>query len=142
MSAAPVHLVFDGHCGFCTRAAGWLRRLDRRQRVQIYPAQRPGVLERFALTENDAQKAAWAFTGRRRTAGAAAVNLVLDAALGVKGFSSFYNLPGIHWIQDRLYQWVADHRYMLRGVTPWCEEHPEDCGPSQSASGCSLRPRP
>ena len=138
-----VDLVFDGQCGFCTRAAGWIRRLDRRGRVRIHPSQGVGVLERFGLSEAAAHSAAWTFgsDGAGRTVGhegAAAVAGALDAALGLRVFLPFYRLPGVRWVQDRVYRWVAEHRYLLRGVTPWCQEHPEDCPGVAGPASCSI----
>lgn len=134
--AAPeIDLVFDGRCGFCTRAALWLERVDRRSRVHLHPLQRPGVLEQFGLTEGEALAALWAFPrgatahphAARPYRGAAAVNLAADAAFDTRVFSALYRVPGVWWVQDRAYQWIADHRYLLRGVVPWCEQHTEDC---------------
>lgn len=146
-SSPDVDLVFDGHCGFCTRAALWLQRADRHGRVQIHPLQRAGVLERFGLTEDEALSAAWAYrstTGGEASVraavpyrGAAAVSLALDAVFGTRLFSTFYRVPGVWWVQDRVYQWVADHRYLLKGVTPWCAQHPEDCADAAAGEGMS-----
>lgn len=131
-----VALVFDGECGFCTRAVGWVRRLDRRGRVVAYPAQRPGVLGRFGIGEAQAREAAWAVGPGVRASGAGAAAAVLDAALGVRLFASAYRLPGIRHVADGAYAWVARHRGRLRGVTPWCLAHPGDCGPA-AGPGCS-----
>lgn len=61
MTAATV-LVFDGHCGFCTRAVAWILRLDRRHRLIPLPYQLPGVPQRYGLTYEDCRAAAWTFT--------------------------------------------------------------------------------
>jgi len=55
-------LIFDGRCGFCTRAARWIRRWDRRGRVRLVPCQRPGAPERYGLTRAQCEEAAWAIT--------------------------------------------------------------------------------
>src|SRR5699024_6022982 len=85
--APGIDLVFDGDCGFCTRSALWIQGRDRDGRVHLHPLQRPGVLERFGLTHEEALSAVWAFrrgggagAGFRSTPpyrGAAAVNLAL-----------------------------------------------------------------
>lgn len=133
-------VVFDGQCGVCTRAAAVLARIDRRDRVRLHPAQRPGVLERFGLSAEDAAAAAWAFVDGspdRRYRGAAAVNRALDAALGGRVLSVLYRLPGMRQLQNRAYRWVAEHRYRLRGVTPWCTQHPEDCADAPPRASCA-----
>jgi len=131
--AAVLDIVFDGRCGFCTRAAARLRRRDRHGRLRFHPFQRAGVLERFGLSDEQARGAAWAFERGERPEpgpalrGAAAVNRALDVALGTRVFTAVYRLPGIRRLEDRGYRWVADHRGRLRGATPWCEAHPDDC---------------
>lgn len=126
MDTRPV-LVFDGHCGFCTRAVGWLQRLDRHERIACIPSQAPGALERYGLSREQADETVWLFQGERRLAGAAAVNAALDTALGRSLFGRTYRVPGSAAVQDRVYRWVAEHRGRIPGVTPWCERHPEGC---------------
>ena len=138
MSHDLVDLVFDGQCGFCTRAAYAIKRFDRKARIRLHPAQRSGVLERFNLTETDAQTAAWAFTNDHSASGAESINLVLDVTFGTRLFTLLYTLPGIRSLQDRAYAWVADHRYLLRGTTPWCQTHPGDCDLGTGTANCSL----
>jgi len=120
-------LVFDGRCGFCTRSAGWLRRLDRRGRVAVRPSQAAGVLAAAGLTPEDAAASVW-WLGEdgRRAHGAEAVNAALSAALGTRLPLALYRVT--RWPQERLYDWVAAHRHRLPGVTPYCTEHPQDCG--------------
>lgn len=130
-----VDLVFDGGCGFCTRCVDWIVRLDRRGRVRLHPAQRPGVRERFALSEADVRDAAWAFRGGRRTRGAAAVSLALDAALGISALSALHRLPGVRRIEESAYRWVAAHRSRLPGTRPWCSRYPQDCGAGNGGKG-------
>ncbi len=126
-------LLFDGHCGFCTRAARWVKRWDRRDRVRIVPFQQPGAPERFGLTREACEQAAWAITpDGRRYRGAAAVLAALGEAMGCPWLPAFYRIPFFRWIADALYDWVAAHRGQLPGDRPYCEEHPEECaeGPS------------
>jgi len=137
---ALVDVVFDGDCGFCTRVAYRVLLLDRRGRVTFHPFQRPGVLERFGLTEEEARQAAWAFeTPVRAEAradddappiryrGAAAVARALDAAAGARLAMPLYRVPPLGRLADRAYVWVAENRYRLRGTTPWCSRDPRDC---------------
>ena len=149
---SPLDVVFDGQCGVCTRAALWLAARDRRGRIRVHPAQRPGVLTEFGISEEAASQAAWAFeargprsgsgavpsTDRASYRGAAAINRALDVAFGIRVFLPLYRLPGIRWAQDRVYQWVAENRFRLRGVTPWCQTHPEDCPGVTGPASCVL----
>ncbi|MBN9612120.1 MAG: DUF393 domain-containing protein [Actinobacteria bacterium] len=141
-SETPLHVVFDGQCGVCTRAARWLAARDRRDRIRVHPAQRPGVLRQFGLSEEAASQAAWAIEerdgGTASYRGAAAINRALDVALGTRLFLPLYRVPGIQWVQDRAYRWVAENRFRLRGVIPWCQTHPEDCPGVTGPASCAL----
>ena len=119
-------MVFDGECGFCTRSVGWLRRLDRRGRVTVRPFQRHGVLSDVGLRRDQAAASVW-WRGEdgQLAHGADAVNAAVSAALGIRLPLAFYRLT--RGLQERAYTWVANNRHRLRGVTPYCTEHPQDC---------------
>jgi DCC1-like thiol-disulfide oxidoreductase len=46
-------LIFDGYCGFCTRAIRALERLDRNKHLRFQAWQTPGTLEAFELDQVD-----------------------------------------------------------------------------------------
>ena len=119
-------LVFDGHCGFCTRSAGWVRALDRRGRIELRPYQEPGVPESIGTDAETCREALqWQGPDGVRLSGAAAVNAVLDTVTGTGVPSTVYRATA--GVQERVYQWVADHRGRFPGMTPYCESHPTEC---------------
>ncbi|SDG50532.1 thiol-disulfide oxidoreductase DCC family protein [Pseudonocardia oroxyli] len=121
-------LVFDGECGFCTRALGWLRLLDREARLVTLPLQGPGVPARVGATPAACKEALhFAADGRVRT-GAAAVNGALAVALQRRFPEWIYARTAR--TQERVYEWVARHRGLLPGMTPWCERYPAACAPT------------
>lgn len=111
-------LVYDGDCGFCSRAAAWIERCDRRARLAILPAQTAGLLAAARLTPLEAAQAAWAITpDGRRWRGAGAILVVLEVALGGwLRLSWIYGLPGLTQVADAAYQWVANNRHRLAGT--------------------------
>ena len=122
-------LVFDGDCGFCTRALGWLRVLDRRRIIQTAPLQRPGVPELIGCSQEQCKKALqWRGVEGQRAQGAeaiaAALAVALDSSLPIKVHRRTATA------QDRLYDLVARNRHRLPGVTPWCQRYPDDCAGS------------
>lgn len=130
MRGLPDHLavIFDGSCGFCTWSVELLERLDRHDRVVAVPFQGPGVLERHGVARGDAEDAVWATSpSGKRYRGAGAANLALAVALGTRLPMILYTLPGLRQLQDALYATVARNRHRLRGVTPYCEQHPDVC---------------
>ncbi|WP_285594371.1 DUF393 domain-containing protein [Actinomycetospora sp. NBRC 106378] len=119
-------LVFDGRCGFCTRSVGWVRALDRRGRIELRPYQEPGVPESIGTDAATCSEAVqWRGPDGVRLEGAAAVNAVLDTVTGSRLPSTVYRATA--GVQERVYQWVADHRGRFPGMTPYCESHPAEC---------------
>jgi predicted DCC family thiol-disulfide oxidoreductase YuxK len=126
-SVTTARLVFDGRCGFCTRSIGWLRQLDRHQRVETVPLQAPGAPDSVGATEAECLDALrWQGEDGARLSGAAAANAALAMALGSQVPMLLYRLTS--GVQERAYSWVAANRYRLPGVRPHCEKVPADCG--------------
>lgn len=123
-------LVFDGSCGFCTLTAEWLKSLDRRGRLRLVPFQIPGTPEAYGLSLEACRRAAWTILPNGTSgSGAGAIALALDAALGGRIFTTFYRLPGMTWLQESLFRWVARNRHRFPGRQPFCVSHPGVCGP-------------
>src|SRR5699024_10326785 len=126
-TVGTARLVFDGRCGFCTRAAGWLRRLDRRRRVDTVPLQAPGAPESVGSTEEECLNSLrWRGADGTLLSGAAAANAAVGTALGSRLPIRLYRLTS--GTQDRVYDWVAANRHRLPGMRPHCESEPGACG--------------
>ncbi len=120
-------LVFDGYCGFCTRAVENISRLDKHQRLEVRAWQQPGTLEQARLTREDVKTAAWLVHNGRQYRGAAAINAAISLATGNPIIFGFYNIPGIQQLQDWAYFWIANNRSSLRGVKAFCKRPDSDC---------------
>ncbi len=131
-------LVFDGYCGFCTRAVLAVLRLDRHDRVRALPLQGPRVLELTGLTREQALHQAWWIARDGRIGGAGAMAAACSAVTRVPLLRA-YRLPGARQVADRAYRWVAGHRRLLRGITPWCEAHPEAGCDADVGMSCGVR---
>lgn len=120
-------LVFDGDCGFCTRAVRALLRRDRACRVRAFPLQGPHVLELTKITREQAlDSVRWLGSDGSVSAGAGAMAAAWQSASGIP-LARLYRLPLLGWCADAIYRWVADHRYLLRGVKPYCATAPGEC---------------
>ena len=121
-------VVFDGHCGMCTRSARLLRRLDRRAALELVASQTPGALDRTGVSASEAEVAAWTVTpDGSKVGGARAIALALAVGRGVRWPVLPWKLPLAPWVLDRVYRFVAEHRSWFPGETPWCEAHPGEC---------------
>jgi predicted DCC family thiol-disulfide oxidoreductase YuxK len=106
--------------------ARWVRRRDRAGRVQAIANQQPGALERFGVTREEADRAAWTVDSEgRRLGGAAAINRVL-AELGGPwpAVSSLYRWRLAAAAEEAVYRWFARNRSRFHrlGVTPECDD--------------------
>lgn len=134
---AELTLIFDGRCGVCTRAAGWLRQLDRGGRIQLRASQEHGVRQAYGLTQAQTDVEIWGFrvvTGEGRvmvSRGAGAAAVALDVAMGTRIFRNLYRFPPLRWCADRVYAWVSAHRGRFPGTTPWCTQNPGACEDTQ-----------
>jgi predicted DCC family thiol-disulfide oxidoreductase YuxK len=124
-------LIFDGHCGVCTRYVRMIKMFDRKQRITAVPYQMLGVPASAGLSVEACRRAAWAVTPEgHRYRVARAVNLVVAVALGTKLPYEFYRLLLIRCAQDRAYDWIATNRRRFPGDEPHCALHPEECASS------------
>ena len=53
--------------------------------------------------------------------------MALAVTLGTRLPVWLYEIPGLRPLQDGVYAVIARIRSRLPGVTPHCEEYPEDC---------------
>jgi predicted DCC family thiol-disulfide oxidoreductase YuxK len=121
-------LFFDGACGMCTRSRDLLLRFNRTGHLQTQPLQGHGVAERLGIPPSRLlESVRWLDSSGAVYAGAEAANAALSTAIGTPLPLVLYRIPGIRFIEDAVYRWVATHRYRFPGTTPYCESHPGAC---------------
>jgi len=121
-------LFFDGACGMCTRSRDFLLKIDRTGNVHTEPLQSPGAAERLGITPASLlDSVRWLDSSGTVYSGAQAANAAFCAAIGTRIPLAIYRIPGIRFIEDAIYRWVAGHRYRFPGMTPYCESHPAAC---------------
>jgi predicted DCC family thiol-disulfide oxidoreductase YuxK len=99
--------------------------------VLALPSQLPGTTQRFGLSRADLDRAAWTVDRRgRKAAGAAAISQTLEALGGPwRLLGALLRLPGVSWLAEWVYVWVASHRRQFRwlAVTPECDRPGVNC---------------
>ena len=101
--------------------ARWVRRRDRTGRVLVIANQKEGILERYGVTREEADRAAWTIDSDGRLEGAAAINRVLNTLGGVwPVLAAPYRVPPVAAAEEAFYRWFAKHRSSFHrfGVTP------------------------
>ena len=93
--------------------------------------QRPGVLERYALSREEVERSAWAIDREgRRLEGAAAISRGMTALGGYPSwFAAAYRVRPIGAVEDALYGWFAPRRSRFErlGIRPECDEPDSGC---------------
>jgi predicted DCC family thiol-disulfide oxidoreductase YuxK len=118
-------VIYDGHCGVCTRLANRVARLDTHGVLEIVPSQAAGVRERFPWISANAYDESLQVvrTSDNRTwEGAAAVEEVVRTLRAGWVVSWLFRIPFARRIAERGYRWFADHRGEL-GCGDHCQVH-------------------
>ena len=117
-------MIFDGDCGFCTASVNVIRRWIRPD-ADIEPWQRTDI-SRFGLTEAECTVAVQFVDSQGLvSSGSRAVMAMLRTApLPWPVLGAIGDAPGIAWVADRTYRWIATNRYRLPGSTPACAIEP------------------
>jgi len=123
--ALPI-LVFDGDCGFCTTSARFLaRRVIGGRPAAVAPWQRLDLAGLGLTPDQCAAAVQWVGKDGRAVSGHAAIAAALRAGHpGWRPLGALLTAPGFSWLAERLYSWVASHRYALPGGTPACRQTP------------------
>ena len=121
-------LFFDGACGMCTRSRDFLLKIDRTGNLRTEPLQSPGAAERLGIAPaNLLESVRWLDSSGAVYSGAEAANAAFSAALGSRITLAIYRIPGIRFIEEAIYRWVAANRYRFPGTTPYCQSNPSAC---------------
>jgi predicted DCC family thiol-disulfide oxidoreductase YuxK len=121
-------LFFDGECGMCTRSHDLLLKWDRSGELHTEALQSPGVADRLGISPSHLLDVVrWLDTSGKLFSGAEAVNAALSCAIGTRLPLLLYRIPGIRFVEDRVYRWVAANRRRFPGTTPYCQSHPAAC---------------
>jgi predicted DCC family thiol-disulfide oxidoreductase YuxK len=111
--------------------ARWVRRRDRAGRVLAIPNQKRGVLARYGIARQEAERAAWVIgPDGVRSEGAGAINRVLrETGGGWSALARTYRLWPVAVIEEAVYRWFARNRSRFHrfGVSPECDEPGSDC---------------
>jgi predicted DCC family thiol-disulfide oxidoreductase YuxK len=110
-------VLYDGECPLCQRAIRWLKRLDWFKRLHVQdcrdtahlpasevPLQLDRMLEEMHLVTPDGKRVYAGYKAFRWMAWRMPLTLWLAPLL---------YLPGVPWLGNKIYLWVAKHRYQL-----------------------------
>jgi predicted DCC family thiol-disulfide oxidoreductase YuxK len=127
-SSDQLTVIFDGTCGFCTATKTLLGKLDHDNRLTWIPCQHlsgddePARLCQTSVVaiDNDGQI----------TIGPQAFASIAGMLVGSAIPLRIATLPGIRTMLGLGYHGISLIRSRIPGVSPWCDQHPEDCRPA------------
>ncbi len=112
----------------CTRSRDLLLKIDRTGNLQTEALQSPGTAQRLGIAPTSLlESVRWLDASGAVYSGAEAANAAVSAAIGTRIPLAIYRIPGIRFIEEAIYRWVAANRYRFPGTTPYCQSHPSAC---------------
>jgi predicted DCC family thiol-disulfide oxidoreductase YuxK len=115
-------LIFDGDCRFCSTCAGFLKHwVVRGGSTSVTPWQQLDLDELGLSVSQCRAEVQWVGESGELASGHGAIAATMHAGHPAwRGVGALLVAPGFSWLAERLYSWVAGHRYMLPGGTPAC----------------------
>lgn len=116
-------ILYDGRCRFCQAGAARLASYFPPASVELLSSHEPGALERFPGVTPEAADAAMHLRdpSGRIFKGAEAVARAIASRGGVRRLAHLYYVPGIRWLADRTYRFIAANRYRIGGRDSTCD---------------------
>jgi predicted DCC family thiol-disulfide oxidoreductase YuxK len=132
---ASLTVVFDGHCGMCTRTIAWLIAHDPEGRLRPVPCQSRTGVERFGLSREQCEASVWVVSPDGRTTSGGQAAVLIAALLWQRPWLvALGRLTGVRHLLHTGYKLVARNRNRFPGVTPWCESHPGACSSAEEST--------
>jgi predicted DCC family thiol-disulfide oxidoreductase YuxK len=113
-------LIYDGRCRMCVTAKGGIERLSEGRQLRMIPYQSEEARQLLGPRHHDGRpEAAFLVTADGRIAGG--LDAFLPLLPGLRGgrlLAALFAVPFVKPLGDRVYRWVARHRYKLFGEVP------------------------
>lgn len=110
---AELTVLYDGACNLCLASVARVRRMDPRNRIELLDLHDAGVSARFPQVNiDDAMRLMQAVDPAGRVYSAADAWARIGMALpGWKLVAWLLLVPGIHFLAQHFYAWIARNRY-------------------------------
>jgi len=142
MSAAPARhvAIYDGDCGFCVRWRDRMMARDPHGAVEWLSVHEPSTASRFpGLDREDAMRQMWVYAPdgsiHKGAEGWRVLFRVLD---GLSWVAALYVIPGVPFVMDRVYRFIAARRYRLSCRNAACRR-PDTSGGRGTSAGAGPR---
>ena len=122
LARVPI-LIYDGSCGFCTRAAMWISHHSANRTIALRTSQEipADQLRVLGLTQDQAIASVWWTDGGSLLSGHAAISASLkNCQGGWRRLGRLLDTVPLRWIGPPIYRQIARHRHLLPGATSAC----------------------
>jgi predicted DCC family thiol-disulfide oxidoreductase YuxK len=109
-------VLYDAHCGGCSRAVSWLKRMDKRGQFVYFPLQKKDELGIFLPDEDSVMLV---HEGKIFLRSEAVMKICVILGWPWKLFNGMVAWIPLHR-RDSLYSWVAKNRHRFFGKNSQC----------------------
>jgi predicted DCC family thiol-disulfide oxidoreductase YuxK len=120
-------IFFDAECRFCVASRRrWGRIFERRGFVWL-PLQTPGTAERLRVTPELLMAEMWVLpAGAPPLNGVDAWIRLMRQVWWLRPVAVVLDLPGVKWMAQAIYRWIARNRYCIAGRCRISPRRPRD----------------
>lgn len=125
-SSRTVHIIYDGHCGFCIRSLNAIGALDVRGVLRFHDLHESRTFDEFPnLRGADVEDAMYAVAeGETPQRGFFAFRRVLWSSPLMWPLLPLFYFPGVSFAGTRVYAWVARNRKSFGCESDFCQLTP------------------
>jgi predicted DCC family thiol-disulfide oxidoreductase YuxK len=111
-----VPVFYDGDCGFCTRCTWALESMDVLDRFRLLNFRDPKVQREFPDLDPERSEKELVLKTRQGKwyGGFYAFRWMFWRIPAMMPVTPLCYVPGVPWVGNKAYQWVADHRYLFK----------------------------
>lgn len=126
INSQPTIMLYDATCRFCDASSRAALRIVPQGAVVRQDINDPKIQQRYNISTEAAQREMHVVDQAGTvTHGAAAVRELILLSSWLWPLAFLWRIPGFGWLAQKIYLWVADHRYLFMGRVakqePECE---------------------
>ncbi len=132
----PAILLYDATCRFCEASSRQALRVVPTNAIKREDINDPALQARYNVSPQAANREMHIITTAGEvTHGGEAVRQILKLSRWLWPLALFWYLPGFAWVAQKIYLWIADHRYLFMGKV---ERQAVKDGTGCDGDSCSL----
>jgi len=109
-------LLYDGTCRFCEASSRQAMKIVSPEVIERRDINDPLIQARYEISSEAAQREMYLVDPAGNLShGAGAVRELLKLSGWAWPLAWFWKIPGVPWIAQHVYLWIADHRYLIMG---------------------------